>query len=279
MRGANRTGVRPFTGDYAGDPLTRRHSKFGFAQGTYRADPNDGLHLIDCRIANAVRCLPPENKPIPLNSPIADRSCRPSWRMPRLETILALSRGCPRSGLARPHCPGLPVAIPSSMGGCIACPPASRSPTAITARKRYNTNTGGSTTAMFHAVIMLCATPEELIYLPPPGFAGGRTRQSAPLMASVISREPGCTRLGQAPSRLPSLPIRYLWKVPARRRILTGILSDPAEQRVASGPLTFCFEVSGKVTPYMVSQNLAIWELRLLGAEIVGRHTQHHEPL
>ena len=60
MRGANRTG-RPFTGDYAGDLLYSTLLKFGFAQGTYRADPNDGLHLVDCRIANAERCLPPEN--------------------------------------------------------------------------------------------------------------------------------------------------------------------------------------------------------------------------
>ena len=59
---------------------TRRCSKFGFAQGTYRADPNDGLRLVDCRIANAVRCLPPENKPLPVEFTPAGRSCRPSSR-------------------------------------------------------------------------------------------------------------------------------------------------------------------------------------------------------
>lgn len=62
LRGANRTG-RPFTGDYAGDLLYQTLLKFGLAEGTYRADPADGLILRDCRITNAVRCVPPENRP------------------------------------------------------------------------------------------------------------------------------------------------------------------------------------------------------------------------
>src|SRR6476620_1254542 len=65
LRGANRTG-RPFTGDYAGDLLYATLQRFGFAQGIYRADPQDGLTLIDCMITNAVRCVPPENKPLPV---------------------------------------------------------------------------------------------------------------------------------------------------------------------------------------------------------------------
>src|SRR5215207_9639560 len=64
LRGANRTG-RPFTGDYAGELLYATMLKFGFATGRYRADPADGLVLIDAAIANAVRCVPPENKPTP----------------------------------------------------------------------------------------------------------------------------------------------------------------------------------------------------------------------
>ncbi|NCC21586.1 MAG: uracil-DNA glycosylase [Alphaproteobacteria bacterium] len=63
LRGANFTG-RPFTGDYAGDLLYSTLIAFGFAQGTYRADPQDGLTLVDCRITNAVKCVPPENKPV-----------------------------------------------------------------------------------------------------------------------------------------------------------------------------------------------------------------------
>ena len=61
-RGANRTG-RPFTGDSAGDLLYRTLGDFGFARGTYGAKPGDGLSLRDCRITNAVRCVPPQNRP------------------------------------------------------------------------------------------------------------------------------------------------------------------------------------------------------------------------
>jgi uracil-DNA glycosylase family 4 len=70
--GANRTG-RPFTGDYAGDLLFETLAKYGFARGTYRADPDDGLTLHGIIICNSVKCLPPENKPLPQE--IAN--CRP----------------------------------------------------------------------------------------------------------------------------------------------------------------------------------------------------------
>lgn len=63
LRGANRTG-RPFTGDYAGDLLYPTLLRFGFARGTYGASPDDSLVLVGCRITNAVRCVPPVNKPI-----------------------------------------------------------------------------------------------------------------------------------------------------------------------------------------------------------------------
>jgi uracil-DNA glycosylase len=63
LRGANRTG-RPFTGDHAGEILYSTLMRFGFARGDYRASPDDGLELIDCRITNAVRCVPPENRPV-----------------------------------------------------------------------------------------------------------------------------------------------------------------------------------------------------------------------
>ena len=62
LQGANRTG-RPFTGDYAGVLLYATLGEYGFAQGTFDARIDDGLTLIDCRITNAVRCVPPENKP------------------------------------------------------------------------------------------------------------------------------------------------------------------------------------------------------------------------
>lgn len=90
--GANRTG-RPFTGDYAGVLLYETLLKYGFAEGVYRASPDDGLRLRDCMITNAVRCVPPENKPI--GEEIA--TCRQffSARMaslPNLAVILALGR-------------------------------------------------------------------------------------------------------------------------------------------------------------------------------------------
>ncbi len=62
LKGANKTG-RPFTGDFAGDLLYATLIGHGFAHGTYGADPADGLTLKRCMITNAVRCVPPQNKP------------------------------------------------------------------------------------------------------------------------------------------------------------------------------------------------------------------------
>ena len=64
VRGANRTG-RPFTGDHAGLLLYHTLLRLGLAEGTYRADAEDGLELKDTRIVNAVRCVPPANLPEP----------------------------------------------------------------------------------------------------------------------------------------------------------------------------------------------------------------------
>jgi uracil-DNA glycosylase family 4 len=64
LKGANRTG-RPFTGDFAGLLLYETLRAYGFAQGTYDQRADDGLVLAGCRITNAVRCVPPENKPTP----------------------------------------------------------------------------------------------------------------------------------------------------------------------------------------------------------------------
>lgn len=63
MTGANRTG-RPFTGDWAGDLLYATLGKFGFTRGTYDRRPDDGLELTGAMITNAVRCVPPQNKPV-----------------------------------------------------------------------------------------------------------------------------------------------------------------------------------------------------------------------
>jgi uracil-DNA glycosylase len=92
MQGANRTG-RPFTGDYAGDLLYATLLEYGFAKGVYQARPDDGLKLVDCRIGNAVHCVPPQNKPMPIEI----NTCRQFLiarmaEMPKLQAIVALGR-------------------------------------------------------------------------------------------------------------------------------------------------------------------------------------------
>jgi uracil-DNA glycosylase len=100
LKGANRTG-RPFTGDYAGDLLYETLERFGFARGNYEARPDDGLTLIDARITNAVRCVPPENKPTPAEI----KTCRSFLQatiaeMEKLRVIVTLGRISHESTLA-----------------------------------------------------------------------------------------------------------------------------------------------------------------------------------
>jgi uracil-DNA glycosylase family 4 len=148
LRGANRTG-RPFTGDYAGDLLYGTLLEFGFARGHYDARPDDGLALIDCRITNAVRCVPPDNKPIP--DEIA--TCRPFLaatiaEMTRLAAIVTLGRIAHDSTVAalgekRSRFPfghgSAHQAASVMLFGSYHC-------------SRYNTNTGRLTPDMFRAV-------------------------------------------------------------------------------------------------------------------------------
>ena len=149
LRGANRTG-RPFTGDYAGDLLYSTLLEFGFAKGRYEARPDDGLKLIDCMVSNAVRCVPPENKPTPAEI----TTCRPYLTariagLPKLTAILALGRiahentlvalGARRSQHAFAHGARHAVGDRLTLFDSYHC-------------SRYNTNTGRLTTAMFHAV-------------------------------------------------------------------------------------------------------------------------------
>ena len=149
LKGANLTG-RPFTGDYAGDLLYATLGKFGWAKGSYAARPDDGVSLHDCRVTNAVRCVPPLNKPTAsevnacqqfLADEIAAMQC--------LEVILALGGLAHGAVLAtlghrksawkfghnlRHDLPDGPVLFNS-----YHC-------------SRYNTNTGRLTTAMFEDV-------------------------------------------------------------------------------------------------------------------------------
>jgi uracil-DNA glycosylase len=92
VQGANRTG-RPFTGDFAGDLLYETLKAFGFAEGIYRADPQDGLRLQDAMISNAVRCVPPQNKPLPIEIKACNAFLRSRIEsLPKLRAIVALGR-------------------------------------------------------------------------------------------------------------------------------------------------------------------------------------------
>ncbi len=150
LRGANRTG-RPFTGDYAGDLLYATLLKFGFARGDYDRRADDGLALADCRITNAVRCVPPENKP---TGPEIN-ACRPFLAaeiaaMPRLRTILALGAVAHTAAL---RTLGATVARHKFGHGAWHDLGGDR-PALVDSYhcSRYNTNTGKLTTPMFEQV-------------------------------------------------------------------------------------------------------------------------------
>ncbi len=149
LRGANRTG-RPFTGDFAGDLLYATLLKFGFARGSYAARPDDSLELIDAAITNAVRCVPPQNKPA--TSEIAQ--CRPFLKatvkqMPNLQAMLALGRIAHDSilrarGMALKQAP-FGHGARHDLGGDLCLYDSYHC-------SRYNTNTGRLTVAMFETV-------------------------------------------------------------------------------------------------------------------------------
>lgn len=150
LRGANRTG-RPFTGDFAGDLLYATLLDLGLAEGIYGQDSADGLRLVKCMITNAVRCVPPQNKPTPAE--IA--TCRAFLEatiaeMPALRAIVALGRIAHESVVralgrklatlpfahARSHAIG-----PITLFDSYHC-------------SRYNTNTGVLTPQMFRDVLL-----------------------------------------------------------------------------------------------------------------------------
>jgi uracil-DNA glycosylase family 4 len=148
LQGANRTD-RPFTGDYAGVLLYETLGQYGFAKGDYKAHPDDGLELVDCRITNAVRCVPPENKPLPAEI----NTCRDFLKetiaeMKGLRAIVALGQIAHNSVLSA--FTAKKSASPFRHGG--------RSPVGHVTLfssyhcSRYNTNTGVLTPEMFRAV-------------------------------------------------------------------------------------------------------------------------------
>jgi len=150
VRGANRTG-RPFTGDFAGELLYTTLLKFGLARGRYGADPNDGLVLVDCRVTNAVRCVPPANLPTPLETTTCNKFLTTELAaMPRLRAVLALG-GTAHNAVLRAN--GLkPARVPFRHGAMHALPE-ERLLVDSYHVSRLNTNTGRLTEAMFHAVV------------------------------------------------------------------------------------------------------------------------------
>lgn len=153
LRGANRTG-RPFTGDYAGDLLYETLISFGFARGTYDERPDDGLELVNCRVTNAVRCVPPQNKP----TPVEIRTCRSFLEgviatMPKLEAIVALGR-IAHDSVAR-ALGQTPARLPFKHGAEFLLRDAGTKGLRLYDSyhcSRYNTNTGVLTPEMFRRV-------------------------------------------------------------------------------------------------------------------------------
>jgi uracil-DNA glycosylase len=149
-KGANRTG-RPFTGDFAGDLLYATLLELGFARGSYAARPDDGLALVDCMITNAVRCVPPENKPTPAEI----GTCRPFLAsrmasMRHLAVVLALGRIAHDSTLAA--LAARRSAFPFTHGARHQLRPGLTLLDSFHC-SRYNTNTGRLTPGMFRAVL------------------------------------------------------------------------------------------------------------------------------
>jgi len=149
LKGANRTG-RPFTGDYAGDLLYPTLLKFGLGVGTYGADAGDGLELTGCRITNAVRCAPPENK---VNG-AEIKTCNPYLSaeieaMANVKALIALGTvahnavlkalGRKQSAFKFGHCARHDLGDGLIVTDSYHC-------------SRYNTNTGRLTEEMFHDV-------------------------------------------------------------------------------------------------------------------------------
>jgi uracil-DNA glycosylase family 4 len=148
LQGANRTG-RPFTGDHAGLLLYETLGRYGFSRGTFDARPDDRLELIDCRITNAVRCVPPENKPTPTEINTCRDFLMPTIsEMPKLRAVVALGKiahdsvvtafGAKKSAAPFKH--GGKNALGNlTLFSSYHC-------------SRYNTNTGVLTPEMFRAV-------------------------------------------------------------------------------------------------------------------------------
>ncbi len=151
VRGANRTG-RPFTGDHAGVLLYETLLRFGLATGAYHARVDDGLTLQQCRVVNAVRCVPPANLPQPIEVRTCNQFLMAELKsLPNLRAVLALGvlahaavlRGC-----------GIPAARIKFRHGAITELPDGLLLADCYHVSRYNTNTGLLTREMFEQTVL-----------------------------------------------------------------------------------------------------------------------------
>ena len=149
LRGANRTG-RPFTGDVAGELLYAALDRHGLSRGRFAARADDGLALVGCRVTNAVRCVPPENKPVPAEIDACRRFLREELDQPPPRVVLCLGRIAHDSVL---RALDLSPARHRFAHGAVHRPPGAPVLVASYHTSRYNVQTGRISAVMFDAVV------------------------------------------------------------------------------------------------------------------------------
>lgn len=151
VKGANRTG-RPFTGDHAGMLLYQTLAKVGLSHGVYTADPADGVVLKNCRIANAVRCVPPANLPEPSEVKTCNQFLEAELAgMPNLKIVMAL--GVLAHAAVLRAC-GVKQSLARFQHGAVHTLPDGLMLANSYHVSRYNTSTRRLTTEMFEAVML-----------------------------------------------------------------------------------------------------------------------------
>ena len=149
LHGANRTG-RPFTGDWAGDLLFATLLKLGLASGTYEERPDDTLQLVNCRIVNSVRCVPPQNKPLPVEIATCNQFLKPEILASSAKVMLALGAIAHQAALSALGEKKSAFKFAHGAVHALKC-----GVTLVDSYhcSRYNTNTGVLTTEMFENAV------------------------------------------------------------------------------------------------------------------------------
>ena len=150
LRGANRTG-RPFTGDFAGEVLYPALARHGFAKGEFMARSDDGFVLVGCRVTNAVRCVPPANKPMPAEI-VTCRRFLLDELAGTTPPVLVLALGRIAHETVLRALGAVPARHPFAHGSRHGLPTGQTLLSSFHT-SRYNVNTGKLTPAMFEAVV------------------------------------------------------------------------------------------------------------------------------